>query len=182
MKILSSYKDYYDYLTGMYGEDPKIILDRRKFDNLQFFVSSPQKITLYICGWVFEGYWLNGKFYWGNDLELIKPFVKNGWDFKFGRETIHYIQIGNERIHRKCFKDIENYNIKENCPILFNKNCRFPILKNLNISSILPPQEIYLKLVEWLSPKEDVVDTRTNKEKILTNGFDLQTSFRNPIK
>jgi hypothetical protein len=30
MKILSSYKDYYDYLTGIYGIDPIIVLDRTK--------------------------------------------------------------------------------------------------------------------------------------------------------
>ena len=32
MKIISKYKDYYDYLSGIYGEDPLKILDRREVD------------------------------------------------------------------------------------------------------------------------------------------------------
>lgn len=32
MKIISQYKDYYDYLIGFYGIDEKIVLDRRKFN------------------------------------------------------------------------------------------------------------------------------------------------------
>lgn len=32
MKIISKYKDYYDYISGIYGEDDQIILDRREGD------------------------------------------------------------------------------------------------------------------------------------------------------
>ena len=32
MKIISKYKDYYDYLTGIYGVDDKIVLDRRGWE------------------------------------------------------------------------------------------------------------------------------------------------------
>ena len=32
MKIISKYKDYYDYLSGIYGEDPLKVLDRREVD------------------------------------------------------------------------------------------------------------------------------------------------------
>lgn len=29
MKIISKFKDYYDYLVGKYGEDPILVFDRR---------------------------------------------------------------------------------------------------------------------------------------------------------
>ena len=59
------------------------------------------------------------------------------------------------------------------------KYIKYPILKNLNIASVLPPKEIYLMLCEWLAPKETHEDTRTDKEKIVGAGFDLKSSFRN---
>ena len=30
MKIIAKVKDYYDYLKGIYGEDPKLVLNRIK--------------------------------------------------------------------------------------------------------------------------------------------------------
>jgi len=43
----------------------------------------------------------------------------------------------------------------------------------------MKPEEIYIKLSNWVSPKDDIVDKRTNLEKIITNGFDKINSFRN---
>lgn len=31
MKIISKFKDYYDYLIGVYGQDPLKVLDRTKY-------------------------------------------------------------------------------------------------------------------------------------------------------
>lgn len=195
MKILSKYKDYYDYLSGIYGEDPKIVLDRRQFTKKEF--SRPEKITLYICGWIYEGYFYKDKFYWGDNLKLLGKYYDKSndknYDFRFLRETKPFVEItnpdyryGEVRVHVSKYKDNEFINLKENSPIIIqslrNDYSKFPILKDLGISSVLPAQELYLMLTEWLSPKENTIDNRTNKEKILTNGFDLQTSFRNPIK
>ena len=55
---------------------------------------------------------------------------------------------------------------------------KYPILQDIKFNTVLEPQQIYLLLTEWLSPKENHVDTRTDKEKITSNGFDLKTSFR----
>ena len=66
MKILDKRgsKDYYDYLTGVYGIDDKLVLDRRK---KTFFGIIPTKISLYIAGFVVEGLYIKGKFYYGED-------------------------------------------------------------------------------------------------------------------
>ena len=57
MKIISKYKDYYDYLVGTYGEDPKLILDRRE----GFILSKDStecKYQLYICGKIIDIYYI----------------------------------------------------------------------------------------------------------------------------
>ena len=60
-----------------------------------------------------------------------------------------------------------------------NDYLKYPKLIGTGISTIIPPQEIYLMLCEWLAPKDLTVDNRTNKEKILSAGFDTKISFRN---
>jgi hypothetical protein len=51
-------------------------------------------------------------------------------------------------------------------------------LSEIGIASILPAHDIYLMLSEWLAPKDIDVSKQTDKEKILSAGFDLKTSFR----
>jgi len=71
------------------------------------------------------------------------------------------------------------------CPILLSINqsykpFHYPILKNFELSKVFPPEKIWIMLSEWLSKRKDpiIIDKRTDKEKILSNGFDLKTSFR----
>lgn len=53
MKIISKYKDYYDYLVGIYEIDEKLVLDRTKFD----VPSYSNVVTFYICGKCIDGYY-----------------------------------------------------------------------------------------------------------------------------
>ena len=81
MKIISKYKDFYDYLSGIYGEDPLIILDRREGRVVKEHMSA-EKIILYIGGYKIEGYnpkpnsthYNNGKIYWGDELKAIDEY------------------------------------------------------------------------------------------------------------
>lgn len=76
MKIISKYKDYYDYLKGIYGEDPKLILDRRGFKDDIFnkyeeFLNSkdPHLIKIKLGNNHYVGIWYNQKLYYGKELE-----------------------------------------------------------------------------------------------------------------
>lgn len=72
MKIISKYKDYYDYLSGIYGIDEKIVLDRtisKNSPNVEFYSHWNRKIVLYIAGYVIECLCIDGKFYYGEDLK-----------------------------------------------------------------------------------------------------------------
>lgn len=81
MKILSKYKDYYDYLSGVYGEDPLLILDRRDGKVVKEHLGA-EKITLHIGGYKIDGYKPNqnsthykkDKIYWGEELKSIDDY------------------------------------------------------------------------------------------------------------
>jgi len=194
MRILSKYKDYYDYLVGIYGIDDNTVLDRRSSGTFKPYISSNyfgSKVQVFICDIVYEGYYTNGKYYWGKDLlQLLNPEELE--------EQKNYISVsiktekGDKQrgTHYTSFL-LKGYvhdrkpNTREQCPIMIPTNydqtkfIYYPCLKELNINSILPPQEIFLMLSAWLAPKEEYVDNRENKEKIVAAGFDLKTSFRN---
>ncbi len=69
MKIISKFKDYYDYLVGVYGIDEKLILDRTEFYPTSRFVSpNDSKVTFFICGYQVDGLYRDGRFYYGGDL------------------------------------------------------------------------------------------------------------------
>jgi hypothetical protein len=63
-----------------------------------------------------------------------------------------------------------------------NKVLKYPILSDLDLAAFIPAKQMYKIISDWLSlqrtKSENTHDNRTNSEKIQTNGFDIQTSFR----
>jgi len=190
MKIISKYKDYYDYLVGKYGEDPLIVLDRRDSENPKFSSDDIKLIDLYIGGKNIQGIYIHDQFYYGENIE---PFsVKNP------RYHLFYNDRDVYRVRDKYFGYINvrckitdtDINEKLGVPILMRKEYlytnkidiknyyKFPILKNLNLASFIEPDEMWLLLSNFLSKKDLIIDNRTNNEKIIDAGFDLKESFR----
>lgn len=87
MKILSSYKDYYDYLTGIYGEDPILILDRRNHNQpgiLTFGASNIAKYRLWIGNHLVEFLSYKGTPYYGEDIKSISGIkIEDGLKYRF---------------------------------------------------------------------------------------------------
>ena len=203
MKIISKYKDYYDYLSGIYGIDDKIVLNRTEFFPVNEF--STKIVTFYIAGYSLDGYYdsQNNRWYFGEDLIALDPkpnIKKSKWErrIQINPRRYKYINKNRERCVSILFptqnkyyhaypdliKDPNKINQKYGCPIMCSSGIpddyiKFPILKDTGIASVLPAEKIYLMLIEWLAPKENIVDNRTNIEKILSAGFDTKTSFRN---
>ena len=83
MKILSNYKDYYDYLTGVYGEDPLIVLDRTKYNQPFWEIPSQSqwgkfgitKYCLFIGNYYIEFLRYGYGFYYGENIFNI-PIIK----------------------------------------------------------------------------------------------------------
>ena len=202
MKIISKYKDYYDYLMGIFGEDPKLILDRRVHTQPYFFLD-PQAITLFICGKLIQGFYDGESFYYGEALSKFGDIVNTAshryYHYDDTRHRVVYFKMKSPRttgysqyrINVDILDDPTHINIKENCPILMasiigSTYYRFPILEKLNVGSILPPEEIYQMLTQWLSDRikdsEVIVDNRNDIDKLLSKGFDKRESFRPKIK
>ncbi len=204
MYIISKFKDYYDYLVGIYGIDEKLVLDRTEFTiTPTFYPGTDELVKIFICGYQVDALYKDGKFYYTDDIEQFETKKKTGrW---FWRNTNHedsYTLYLNGSRHatpalKKPYKlNVENdVNTIFNCPILISRGLylsettglkhqglsftKFPILKDYNFSSIFTPEEVWQMIYDFLSRSVDIPNTQTDKEKIISKGFDIKHSFRN---
>lgn len=203
MKIISKYKDYYDFLSGVYGEDPLLVLDRRESDPIS--IGENVKLMFYIAGIYFEGYCHNGKVYFGKDLYQFedekhkerrirheKISIKSRW---WRDEETRVWILSNDGKRFDSYDtvlrvDDKKLNEKKNCPIIvkdrYDNVYKFPVLKDLFVNTLFSPDEIYKKIMEWLSARRTAAENQalpmTDTEKLLSKGFDKVTSFRPKIK
>ena len=195
MKIISKYKDYYDYLKGVYGEDIKLVLDRRKGSAKPFVYHRNGVIQLFICGFVVEGFGKNGKYYWGKELNDIaeKDFQIHYYDERGG--VTHVISDGTpkrynwHRVRGNLIPDITQLNMRENCPIIIRHYSEVFImskLQDIGVSKVLDAKTIWLMLSEWLGQRITASEPRVpigdDKLRLLAHGYDLKTSFRGKKK
>lgn len=107
MKIISKYKDYYDYLQGTWGVDEKLVLDRTKYYHMPYLPSENTKETFYICGYRVEGLFKGGRYHYGKELEK--------YDSRFSISTNdadkrYYDSLHKSAIHDACYRVHENNN------------------------------------------------------------------------
>ena len=200
---MTKYKDYYDYLTGIYGIDNNLVLDRRVFKNYELY--EDEKLVFVICGKRYEGFYVKklNKVLYGEELLQIGQKRNHRHSFGWGEYadvpnvSIKTEEIGHFGVHRRFlsdyvnvalepFEDKKKLNELENCPILYvyssMENYHFPQLNKYNFGSFIPAEDMYKILTEYLSNErtklETHVDTRNDVQKLLSKGFDKKTSFR----
>ena len=226
MKIIDNKKDYYDYLSGIYGIDNLIVYDRRGSVPI-----SPDCFSLKGAEYFFSQ----------RILPFDKPITrKNCWELKsFAKRKLaektkkrsyskswtegdiyHFIlEVGNthyrfeierwldekqpERLHVETTLLDTIKNVKQrysSAPICIitcraeyywwhhevrwkdtNGRIENPILANTFIPKLIPPDEIWQALYDYLSSLKDtpITDSRTDEQKLESAGFDKKTSFRN---
>lgn len=72
MKIISKYKDYYDYLVGIYGSDTKLILDRTKAEKIDISrYNNGTILKLILANKEYHGIYYNHKVYWPNEVDQL---------------------------------------------------------------------------------------------------------------
>ena len=201
MKIISKYKDYYDYLTGVYGIDEKIVYDRRFSrvitpDDMSSDNITPVNASFSICNSRFDFWRYKGKWYhtpeeldemsrlYDSDRGLKRRVYGNRWE-----RSIH-----NHSSEKVRYTDA---NIKARQPVLISGGILFfdsevykskagvayavPILKDFPIPKYLDAETIYKAITEfmgWLKDNPEIPNKQTNEEKIVSHGFDLKDSFR----
>jgi len=203
MKIISKYKDFYDYLQGIYGIDEKLILNRTKGTSKMFPKYTGLHI-LVICGKILEYVCFNNKYYFSEDILQFNEEKKlEKWGSWGGIKPVYLINPGLNSNHILNFEKIyyptlseDKYNIypeikelSKTCPIfLYDKDSKtiyqeFPSLKELGVNKVIDAIDLWILLSEWLgnriTEKEPIVPIGDDKTRILSAGFDLKTSFRN---
>ena len=183
MHIISKFKDYYDYLQGIYGIDKKLILDRTDFSPIPYIPSIICTSSIIIGDYLVEGLWYKGNIYYGKEIEKL-GIISNS-NYSFGIDTDkRYLVEGNVSVLKKpiLLKNSPAYESK--CPILIKKWNGYdknPILKEYSFHKVYSAFEIWTMLSEFLGKLNDnhTQAIQTDKEKILSHGFDLKSSFRN---
>ncbi len=189
MKIIDKRKDYYDFLVGIYGEDPKIILDRRTDCNFEPTIG---KNILYFCGDIIDIYFDGQNCYLGEDLEKFSEEVTYSKKYskwygdKYNKD---YVTINRTRYDIESTKDDKDLNSINKCPTLvysLGKLYRSPLLSSLNFNSYMSPENTFLKISSWLSSEIDkefiINDNLTDTQKLENKGFDKKKSFRPNMK
>lgn len=190
MKIISKYKDYYDYLQGIYGIDNKLILDRRDFNSIPKDRSN-EKVQLIIGDKIVEGYHYNNEYYFGQKrLDELNEITKSKKVDKWYKEKgiTHWILDARLNCNIRDFKNDTDFAICEYTVPKYRNDAnsgvkyKYPKLSDYNISHILDPHSIWLILNEYLSRKvteqEPIVPVGDDKVRLISAGFDPKTSFR----
>lgn len=196
MKLIGKWKDFYDYLQGIYGVDEKLILDRTEFIPQPYLPSQYTVVSFFITDYLIEGVFLNGEWLYGKEIEPHD--VSTYWELRSDTGRKYYRikdpSYGSRiiKILKQPTKYSNSPNERYNCPILiasggdgdsnplnwsYTKN---PILREYNIHKIYDAHTIWIMLSEWLAKQKDKVipSQQTDKEKIISAGFDLKSSFR----
>ena len=213
MKIISKFKDYYDYFQGIYGMDEKLVLDRTEFhrtpehfsDSILRYSHNDNRfefLRFWICDYCVEGVFNNGRFLYGKeigdmvvetawgranfpDYYHVRDFYSKNRTFTVLKKPTLFSDLPHGKVYFKEWKEEKCPNTIMNCPILFeqyNSFYKFPILKDYQFHKVFSDFQMWTMLTEWLGREKKIKNNQTNQEKILSNGFDLKTSFRHPIK
>lgn len=180
MKLISNYKDYYDYLVGIYGIDEKAIYNRTNKLGVYKpnFIDYPKTYGLYmfaVCGVIYVCFYDNKNIYYGQ--EAIGK-IEEKWDTGFKSDK-HYIKY---HLTKTNINDIEGEPILlvrrnwENGWDILHETIK---LSDFQFSKVLKPEEIYLQINNFLLREKEIIDNRTDKEHIESAGFDYRESFRN---
>jgi len=203
MKIISKFKDYYDYYVGIYGEDPLLVFDRR--GDLPIFNPSIKeeevgRTVFYITDEKIPIYWYKGcPYYTWEDVQKLDALLK-----KDKNEGLIYSAGSLSTIRKKYYWRLTKKDYLETLKAEkpFNTLLREPILckdnlyngktmqselnKNVKLAdwgfpNIIPANEMWQRISAFLGYLKDhqpIPNKQTDKEKILSHGFDYKKSFR----
>jgi len=197
MRIISKYKDYYDYYQGIFGMDNSKVYDRRKmitFDTMEVFNTIDATILdFYICGTQYRMLLFKGILYHTPDeLEELDKILDDE-----GNRGLYLKSWGlksNENKYQAEYDGTNNIPVDVNTklrePILlkFGRHDDFfqiPLLSDFNFHKIMDAKDVYIKVetfLGWMVDNPPLPNTQTNDGKIQTAGFDKKHSFRPNMK
>lgn len=191
MKIISNFKDYYDYLQGVYGIDEKIVFVRKKENftsDHDFRIISPRNLQEFI-----EFSKIDDKiiftFAFCNQLHLVF-WNKKDKTLMFDEEAKECILKIDKYLTMRLqgnFPRFTDLNVRLNEPVLLSRGIVFdeeeeffPVsMQEWGLNKCITAHDAYVSLSTWLSKEKVFDDQRTDEQKIIGHGFDKVYSFRN---
>lgn len=184
MKIISKHKDYYDYLQGIYGVDNYKIYNRNKIvleKEFELIFEDKKKKPNQHFIYAFA---INGKVYkmvktrtgiFPMTKELLKSLGYDKWSIDRSLDFDETTDL-NKLLRKPVLVSEGGYLYKDSKKI----ECD-PILKTFGFHKVLTAHEVYVEVetfLGWMKDNPEPPNNQTNANKIVTNGFDLKTSFR----
>ncbi|MGB1316171.1 MAG: hypothetical protein ACPG4Y_09130 [Chitinophagales bacterium] len=193
MKIISKYKDYYDYLQGIFGIDNYKIYKRDKiFKEHEFDLKFEDFKDRYLVPHFFYSFAINNTIYvmvktkkgiFPLSKKLLKSLKYDKYEIRnilnldkrktdINKEHRKPIIIGNESRTYYRYSSLININWKTE---------NDPYLKSFSFHKVLSAQEIYIEIdsfLGWMKDNPEIPNKQTNAEKLLAKGFDKKISFR----
>ena len=193
MRIISEYKDYYDWVV--FETDNRKIFNRT-YSSIEYpekYISSWDKSakyfgTLYFCNKEYKFLHFNGNYYWNNDSvpdDVVKAINKEINSF---RKDNKWFALGLQISSKTKEPYLHDKNLKLGCPIILSYDDRKvnyfnPKLVDINFNKVVTPIEAYQEIYNWIpyiepklpGPPEDM-------SRYEAKGFDKKTSFRPKMK
>lgn len=192
MKIISNFKDYYDFQQGTIGIDDKVVYERINKD-----YRSPVEATPIFKKLVASTY---RKAFAVESYELAICGVKH---FVYIYEGQVYLNEAYKKIPKEHRKDLSvndryfegsevnfyrntDLNEKHDCPVILIKNYNWdnqiiwknPRLADFNFGRVMDPYTIWVQIYNFLLREPIITNNQTDIEKLEAHGFDKKTSFR----
>jgi hypothetical protein len=171
MKIISKHKDYYDHLVSHYGYDDHIVYDRRNDKPLDY--KWIDRFYFYICGVLHPVLRIKEDFVFSADDPRISKGGSGSWDRLWLSKNRDKPSKLNAQMRQPVLCEIDTNRIF------------IPRLQDFGFASYIPPHEMYEKIyafLGWLKDNPAPPDNQTDKQKVVSHGFDVKKSFRPQIK
>lgn len=188
MKIISKFKDYYDYMAQIYGVDELIVYNRIPFDK-DLLPSSGFKIPQLHSGWynslssydkTFRWLCIMGEYYLQIADKTSYPYT---WKIITLNNPLRYeYKTDLIKLHKKLNSPVFAINVVHYKSFHIEPN--IPILADNGIASIISAEQMYQQLSAFInSVLRDNIDTKPpvqidDKYKLTQAGFDAKISFR----
>lgn len=108
---------------------------------------------------------------------FVSYMITHGRKYGFGNENIDY-----DDMFRSLFEMSASEIVPKVARFGFESyfHCKNPLLKCINFGGIVPPEEMFIKIQNFLSSqiKDGVEVEMTDEQKIVGHGFDKKISFR----
>jgi hypothetical protein len=207
MKIVSKFKDYYDYVGHVYGNDPKILYLRGEFDTPNVINRWDNVYNTTDFPNIYNNYSLNNSYieYFGVFICGKYYMIKRIFTYAGGHPTYTIVANGGEpNAPRRFWQIRDGYKRGREFKIAhkLHKETKQPViafdygagglyvrnfvpkLVELGFGSIIPPEELYQN-IEWYFANviNHGVDINppvllSDTDRITQHGFDLKQSFR----